>query len=180
MTDEALFLGLQRGSDAAFRSLYERYRLPLFRFAWRLTGSVGAAEDLVQDCFVDLFRGGYDAARGSLRTYLYAAVRNLARKHFRRIGREDPADDFEEAEDGSRSPLEALVSRQTSDEVNQAVEALPLLQREVLVLFEYEELPLDEIAKIVGAEVGAVKSRLHRARERLRQALVPAMKGSAQ
>jgi RNA polymerase sigma-70 factor (ECF subfamily) len=164
-------------TEEAFRTLYGQYRLPLFRFAFRLTGAADVAEDIVHDCFVGLFRGGFHSGRGSERTYLYAAIRNLSRKHYRDNGREDLTDDVGEPVDPSNDPLVAVVSKETSEGVRLAVEALPLLQREVLVLFEYEELPLEEIAKIVDAELGAVKSRLHRARERLRKVLLPAMRG---
>jgi RNA polymerase sigma-70 factor (ECF subfamily) len=57
--------------------------------------------------------------------------------------------------------------------VREAVADLPPLQREALVLFEYEGMPMSEIAMIVGSDVGAVKSRLHRGRERLRNSLAP-------
>jgi RNA polymerase sigma-70 factor (ECF subfamily) len=164
-------------TDEAFRSLYGQYRLPLFRFAYRLTGSAPVAEDIVHDCFVGLFRNGFRAERGSQRTYLYAAVRNLSRKHHRDNGREEGTDDHGEVTDQANDPLHTMVAKQTAETVRIAVESLPLLQREVLVLFEYEELPLDEIAKIVDADLAAVKSRLHRARERLRKVLIPAMKG---
>ena len=73
----------------------------------------------------------------------------------------------------------SLISRETAAAVRQAVGALPLLQREALVLFEYEELTLDEISKIVAADLAAVKSRLYRAREALRKSLAPVMKEAA-
>jgi RNA polymerase sigma factor (sigma-70 family) len=105
-----------------------------------------------------------------LRGYLYAAVRNLARKQYRDHVRED--DDSEIAEAASEgTPLLDLMSAETSRQVQAAISALPNLQREALVLFEYEEMSLDEIARMVEADVGTVKSRLHRARERLRRAL---------
>jgi RNA polymerase sigma-70 factor (ECF subfamily) len=178
MTDEELFHRARDGDEAAFRSLYEKYRDPLFRFAYRLTGAPDAAEDTVHDCFAALFHARFEGSRGSLRTYVYGAVRNLARKRHRDAGREDQADEFDERPASAADPLSALVSRETSEGVRLAVEALPLLQREVLVLFEYEELSLEEIAAIVEADVGAVKSRLHRARERLRRSLVPATRGT--
>jgi RNA polymerase sigma-70 factor (ECF subfamily) len=163
--------------DADFSSFYSEYRDPLFRFGYRLTGSAEVAEDLVHDCFVSLFREGFDPGKGSIRTYLYSAVRNLARKHYRDSGREDLSDDLDaNVEAGA---LDALISQEIGVAVQRAVGALPLLQREALVLFEYQELALDEIARIVGADVGAVKSRLHRAREALRKSLAPAMKGMA-
>lgn len=152
--------------EAEFRAIYQEFRDPLFRFAYRLTGSAAAAEDLVHDCFVGLFRGGFDERKGSLGTYLYAAVRNLARKRFRDHAREDVSGDFEES---AADPLDLIVAQETAEGIRQAVESLPMLQREVLILAEYEELPLEEIARIVDADIAAVKSRLHRARERLRK-----------
>jgi RNA polymerase sigma-70 factor (ECF subfamily) len=175
MTDGRLVDRVRGGDEEAFQTLYGRFRDPLFRFACRLTASQAEAEDLVHDCFVGLFRGGYDPRRAALRTYLYAAIRNLARKHYRDSGRED-FDDVEMAVEDS--PLEELLEQELADEVTRAVAALPLLQREVLVLAEYEELPLEEVARIVEAEVGAVKSRLHRARAALRKSL-SSMKRSA-
>jgi RNA polymerase sigma-70 factor (ECF subfamily) len=171
MTDEELLRQSRRGDDEAFRALYMRYRQPLFRFAWRMTGSVETAEDLTHDCFVGLFRGGFDEKRAALRTYLYASVRNLARKRWRDSGNEDLTDAGDFSEAAGNGPLEMLLLVETAEAVRLAVEALPVLQREVVVLFEFEDLPLDEIARIVGAETGAVKSRLHRARQALRKAL---------
>jgi hypothetical protein len=100
----------------------------------------------VHNCFVGLFRGGFDARRGTLRTYLYAAIRNLSRKHSRDTGREDLTDEFEISSDDDDS-LDVLLAREVAEELKNAVAALPLLQREVLVLAEYEELSLEEIAK---------------------------------
>ena len=163
-------------TEAAFRTVYEEYRGPLFRFAFRLTGSREVAEDLSHDCFVSLFRGGFDERRGPLKTYLYAAMRNLARKYYRDSGREQTGSDVDSPIEAA--PLDGMISRETAAAVQCAVELLPLLQREAIVLFEYEDLPLEEISKIVDADVGAVKSRLYRARENLRKCLAPVMKGA--
>ena len=70
-------------------------------------------------------------------------------------------------------PPQDVEQTEISALVGETVRALPPLQREVLILSEYEELTLDEIARTVGAEVGTVKSRLFRARENLRKALAP-------
>ncbi|HEV7375763.1 MAG TPA: sigma factor-like helix-turn-helix DNA-binding protein, partial [Pyrinomonadaceae bacterium] len=61
-----------------------------------------------------------------------------------------------------------------------AIDGLPPLQREALLLFEYEELALSEIATVVGADIGTVKARLHRARQRLKRQLAPYFKSSAE
>jgi RNA polymerase sigma-70 factor (ECF subfamily) len=177
MTDQALLEQARKRDEAAFLALYQSLRDPLLRFAYRLTGSGALAEDLVHDSFVGLFRGGYDERRGRVSTYLYAAVRNLARKHYGDYSREDLTDNFAEARMETAEPLEALLACEISEAVQGTVAALPILQREALILFEYEELPLEEIARIVDADLSAVKSRLHRARERLRKSLAPTARG---
>jgi RNA polymerase sigma-70 factor (ECF subfamily) len=177
ITDELLLERAGGGDQAAFLLLYERHRLAIFRFAYRLLGSVEMAEDITHDCFLSLIRkpGNFTPGRASLRTYLYAAARNLAMKSFRSVGRETTIDDFSEHPAVTRreEPLRKLLDEELIAKVKAAVADLPPLQREALVLFEYEGLALSEIANVVGTDVGAVKSRLHRARERLRNALAP-------
>lgn len=169
--DAGLLARARLGDEAAFLTLYQRYRTPAFRFAWRLTASSAAAEDIVQECFLALLgRDAFDARQGLLRTYLFGIVRHLAWKRSRLIEREtDEIDDCT----GEADPLRDLLESERAGMVERAVAALPLLQREALVLFEYEELSLEEIAAITGADVGAVKSRLYRARESLRRRLAP-------
>lgn len=72
-----------------------------------------------------------------------------------------------------KEPLKRLLDDELSLKVQEAVSILPPLQKEALVLFEYEGMALSEIAGMIGTDVGAVKSRLHRARERLRNTLRP-------
>jgi RNA polymerase sigma-70 factor (ECF subfamily) len=182
MTDERLLNRASRGDEAAFLLLYERHRDAVFRFAYRLLGSSGLAEDVAHDCFLSLLRqpGKFDASRASLRTYLLAAARNLSSKHFRHVGDEVTVDELTQELRGpeGHEPLRQLLDEELSSEVRKAVESLPPLQREALVLFEFEELSLAEIALIVGADVGAVKARLHRARQRLKIVLAPYLSSS--
>jgi RNA polymerase sigma-70 factor (ECF subfamily) len=180
VTDAGLLERASRGDASAFRQLYERHRDLIFRFAYRLSGSVELAEDITHDCFLSLMSqpGRFDPARASLRTYLYAAVRNLTLKHLRH---RDAGMAIEELSDELRlspaeGPLHKLLDEELSATVRRAIASLELLQREALILFEYEELTLAEVAAIVGADVGTVKARLHRARERLRKVLAPYFK----
>jgi len=176
-TDERLLESAGAGDAAAFQELYERHRIAVFRFAYRLSGSVENAEDLTHDCFLSLIKrvASFEPGRASLRTYLLAATRNLWLKQLRTLGRESALDDYDENDflAVSRAPLGRLLDREMSLKVAEAVASLPPLQREALVLFEYEGISLNEIASMVGSDVGAVKARLHRARERLRKALQP-------
>jgi RNA polymerase sigma-70 factor, ECF subfamily len=174
-TDERLLEQAANGDTAAFQILYERYRDPIFRFAYRLLGSVEAAEDVAHDCFLGLIKdpGRFDSTRASLRTYLYGAARNQAAKRYQSFGRETG---IEELTDEPRSadrlgPMALVLDTELAGEVEQAIASLPPLQREALVLFEYEDLSLAEIAAVVGADSGTVKGRLFRAREKLRARL---------
>ena len=156
--------------ESAFLQLFDDHHAPLFRFAYRLTASVSDAEDIVQECFLSLLRPGcsYDPARTPIRTYLYGAVRNQWLKRRRRAALAAEADpDLLDP----TSPEADLLTGEVQDAVAQAVAQLPEAQREALILAHYEQLPLAEIARILELEVGAVKSRLERARARLRETL---------
>jgi RNA polymerase sigma-70 factor (ECF subfamily) len=175
--DELLLERAGAGDPAAFMQVYERHRATIFRFSYRLSGSVDLAEDITHDCFLSLIRkpGNFQPDRASLRTYLLSAARNLWLKQLRNSRREAALDEV--AEDrfiaGGKEPLRGLLDDELAVKVREAVANLPPLQKEALVLFEYEGLALSEIASMIGTDVGAVKSRLYRARERLRNALGP-------
>jgi RNA polymerase sigma-70 factor (ECF subfamily) len=172
-TDARLLQAARGGDERSFLAIYHRHRTPLFRFAWRLTGSVAAAEDVIQECFLALLNGAaFNTDQGSLRAYLFGITRNLALKQLRISDRE--SDDLEHAE-AALDPLASLLSAEQSEVVARAVALLPALQREALILFEYEDLSLEEIAAVAETEIGTVKARLHRARETLRRRLAPLM-----
>lgn len=154
----------------AFRATFREHKDTLYRFAWRMSGTVEVAQDVVQDCFVELLRhpGRFENGRGTMRAYLLGIARNRVRQRWRDEHHWDPLD-----EDSFVAPVLDPVRRETSDLVAAAVLSLPPLQREVLVMAEYEGCTLEEIARAVGAETGTVKSRLHRARENLRRMLAP-------
>jgi RNA polymerase sigma-70 factor (ECF subfamily) len=181
-TDELLLRRAGSGDPGAFLQVYERHRDAVFSFAYRLSGSVELAEDITHDSFLSLMKKpeNFIPSRASLRTYLFAAARNLWLKQIRKVGRESAIDDLPDDQliAVSREPLRRLMDNELSLKVQEAVSSLPPLQRETLVLFEYEGLALSEIAGLVGTDVGAVKARLHRARERLRNTLEPYLNSS--
>ncbi len=157
-----------------FQRAFQDHKDAVYGFALRMTGSVQVAEDVAQDCFVELLRkpGHYDAGRGPMRQYLLGIVRNLVFRYWRVERRLDPIDDDPRIDtpDLTAGPIASLI------EV--AVQSLPPLQREALLLFEYEGFTLEEIGRLVDADIGTVKSRLHRAREKLRLLLAPLKNGS--
>jgi RNA polymerase sigma-70 factor, ECF subfamily len=175
VTDEKLLADAANGDTTAFQILYQRYRDPIFRFAYRMLGSVEAAEDVAHDCFLSLIRqpGRFDSTKASFRTYLYAAARNQAAKQYSSFGRETALDELSEepAAADRNAPMAQVLEDELASEVAGAIASLPPLQREALVLFEYEELSLAEIGEIVGVDANTVKARLFRAREKLRSKL---------
>jgi len=159
----------RKGREAALLRLFDEHHLPLFRFAYRLTGSVADAEDIVQECFLELLRPGcsYDAGRTSVRTYLSGVVRN---QYLKRRRKNDLAEDsLDQRHD--RSPESEILRAELEEVVARAVTQLPETQKEVLILAHYEQMPLAEIARVIGIELAAVKSRLQRARASLKETL---------
>ncbi len=155
-------------TESEFREAFEQHKDAVYRFAWRMTNSTAAAEDIAQDAFLLLLRQPerFDSSRGKIRPFLLGVARNLARKRWRGENRWNVLDD----EAFIAQPVD-IVRRETVEIVGAAVHALPPLQREVLILAQYEGLTLHEIAHAVEAEVGTVKARLHRARQNLKRML---------
>ena len=165
---DRLLTDARDGNEPAFLRLFDEHHLPLFRYAWRLTGVAADAEDIVQECFLALLRPecSFDPARTAVRTYLFGAVRYQALKRLRRRETDPPPDRADR-----RTPESEALRGELADAVARAIGELPELQREVLLLAHYEQLALAEIAEIVAAEVTAVKSRLQRARAALKEML---------
>jgi RNA polymerase sigma-70 factor (ECF subfamily) len=165
---EHLLRDARRGQEAAFVRLFDDHHLPLFRFAWRLTGSIPDAEDIVQECFLALLRPGcrFDPARTAIRTYLFGAVRNQALNRLRQREQGPPPESADH-----RTPETEALRAEVVHTVADAIAALPESQREILLLAHYEQMPLAIIAEITQLEVTAVKSRLQRARATLKETL---------
>jgi RNA polymerase sigma-70 factor (ECF subfamily) len=171
-------------TDAEFQAAFDAHKDAVYRFAWRMA-SPADAEDITQDVFLTLLRDPtrFDPRRGSLKSFLLGIARNLALKRWRRVHRLEALDDDQfvalahQSLGGGGEPLN-IERGEIGELVGRAVRALPPLQREVIILFEYEELSLQEIARAVDSEIGTVKSRLHRGRENLRRMLAPLRAGA--
>jgi len=131
---------------------FDKYQQTVFDFVYRLTRRPDLAEDTTQECFLALVRAPehFDPDRGTIKTYLFAIARNLVLKNYRDQRAAEP---IESSDSFSTDPRSAL---EVSFAVESAVAGLPHLQREALVLFQYEGLSLEEIAQIVGTDVGTV------------------------
>jgi len=168
------------GDGAAFSELYGRYRDRVYGFAYRMVGVQAVAEDVIQETFLVLIEHPerYRPERASMLTFLCAIARNQI-MYYLRQHRRDVESDFESAGkvevpcEPGRDPLQELLEEELAGEVNLAIAELPPLQREVIVLREFQDLSYAEIATVIGVEVSVVKVRLHRARQSLARRLAP-------
>jgi RNA polymerase sigma-70 factor (ECF subfamily) len=166
------------GETAALAALYQRHGGAVFRYAWLVTGAEAAAADAVQDTFLALFNraSGFDPARGSAVGYLCGIARHLALRHH--DARLEPTAQIEDVaqqreDDGATLPPPAAAERaQSLVRLYAAIRRLPPHYRDVLVLVELQELSYAEAAAVAGIELGTVRSRLSRARDRLRELLL--------
>ena len=157
--------------EAEFRVIFQEHKDIVYRFVWRMTGLPQTAEDITQDVFLVLLRqpARFDNRRGQMEPFLLGIARNLVLKALRRDKNRWSILNEEQV---AVQPLD-IAGYEAAEIVRSAVQALPPLQREVLVLAEYEGLSLEEISQAVDAQTGTVKSRLHRARDNLRRMLAP-------
>jgi RNA polymerase sigma-70 factor (ECF subfamily) len=171
-TDENLMLAVRNGEVSRLGTLFDRHHRVLFDFFARMTGSRTTAEDLVQDVFFRILK--YRATfreESRFKAWMFHIARNAGLDHFRKHQAETVL-----PEDGtgpllSRSPLpgHGLEKEQQTTLLERALFKLPAEKREVLVLSRYQEMKYDQIAEVMGCEVGAVKVRVHRALKELRQ-----------
>ena len=178
-TPHALVVRLQRADVSAMTLVYRQHHVAVRAFAQRLVGDIEAAEDLVQDVFIALptaiarFRG--DCA---LRTFLVSIAVNQAKNHVRAAARRRAALARlgREPEPASPDPQRDVERRQLADRLMLALDELPLEQRVAVVLGEIEERTSAEIATIVGAPEGTVRTRIFHAKRKLRE-IMQAEKG---
>lgn len=163
-------------TDEEFRAVFEQHQNAVYQFAWRMTNSPAAAEDIAQEVFLSVWRGEaeIDRSRGSWRSLLLGIARNMAWKRWRR---EQKWASLEE--DAACDVALRVESLGVQEAVGEAMQALPPLQREALILATYSGLTLEEIADTAGVEIGTIKSRLHRARENLKRMLAAYRPGEA-
>ena len=173
-SDKELLENARSGSRPAWAELYERHQRGIYRFALHMSGSPATADEVVQETFLDLLRGGlrFDAAKGSLGAFLLGVARHkslrLGRNRWERDAAAAPLEELASALDLA-GELEIGRRNQT---LHRAVLELPERYREAVVLCELTELSYEEAAAVIGCPVGTVRSRLHRARHMLLGRLV--------
>ncbi|GAB4452048.1 MAG: hypothetical protein OHK0029_02320 [Armatimonadaceae bacterium] len=174
-----------------FEQIHRKYHEKIFNLIFRLVGDRDDAEDLTVETFVNAHRH-WDRFRGEARVYTWLhqiAVNNCKNRFKQRDRRRErepiSLDDTIETDSGELSrevadwrgvPEQAVLDQELTERIQRAIDALPLDYREVLLL-QQEDLSYEEIAEITGLSVPAVKTRLHRARLKIKQRLDPYIQG---
>jgi RNA polymerase sigma-70 factor (ECF subfamily) len=185
-SDAAFVERLKNGDSLAYDILVTRYSGQIYGLLFRLTQDAEEAADLTQDTFLQVLRS-IRKFRGDseLKTWLFRIAINESRNRFRwwkRRKREStvsldaqPAHDGlplnETLADNSEDPERALIRRQERERIERALNDLPLPFREAVVLCDVEGQSYQEIATILGINIGTVKSRIARGREEMRKKL---------
>jgi RNA polymerase sigma-70 factor (ECF subfamily) len=185
LSDDQLLAAARAGDAGALERLLERHQAQIYRFGMRMCRDPEDARDVVQDTLLALARGVRDfRGASSLSTWLYSVARNSCIKKRRRSefapAEEQSLDTDVVAEaqrlaDPRQPPDEALAGKQVERAVEQAIAALEPMYREVLLLRDVEGLTAPEVAEVLGLNVQAVKSRLHRARLSVRDGVAPVL-----
>jgi RNA polymerase sigma-70 factor (ECF subfamily) len=179
--DEVLVRAAQSGDLEAFNVLVQRHERPVFNVALRLLRDVGLAEDATQDTFIRAWQNIGTFQTGSVRSWLYKIATNRSYDMLRASARR-PAGSLEaeivEIEPiwtsggaGDEAPDTHALRRELSIYLERALTALPDDQRMVVLLVDVQGLDYHEVAEAMGIALGTVKSRLSRARAKIRQAL---------
>jgi len=174
--EDDLVAGVRAGDREAVEQAYVAHHAAIRGFARRLVGDVTTAEDLVHDTFVALprairsFRG-----ESSLRSFLIGVAINHAKRHIRSAVRQRRATEklaaVAEVSPQSVDATDVLERKRLADRLSAALDELPLDQRVVFVLCEAEQRTSVEVARIVDAPEGTVRTRLMHAKRKLREAL---------
>jgi RNA polymerase sigma-70 factor (ECF subfamily) len=171
MTPETVIRRVLEGDIESFRFIVERYERPVVRMIRNMTNNKESCEDIAQDVFFTAYRklASFDPARSNFSTWLFTIARNKSINALRKKRALSISELPEKI--NPRTPSDVIVEKELFDRLDKELQALPSKQKRVLVLAEFEKLSYAEIAQIEGARLGTIKSRINRAKKKLRSAL---------
>ncbi|MGW0334161.1 RNA polymerase sigma factor [Streptomyces sp. NPDC003011] len=179
--DDGALLARSARDPAAFEALVGRHAMALHGYLVRRAPA--AADDLLSEVWLQAYasRRTFDSARGTVRTWLFGVARNVLAGHWRHAVREQPDPEPERSGRGpaGTDPWHAVDQRLDAAAlaplVRRTLAGLPPVERELMLLVAWEQLTPTEAAAVLGIPPGTARSRLHRARNRLREALDPGL-----
>jgi RNA polymerase sigma-70 factor, ECF subfamily len=172
-TDETLIAAIAADDQRAMRTLYNRHRVRVFRFAIRLVGDAASAEDVVSEAFLEVWRqADRFERRSSVSTWIMSIARFKALSVRRRRQEVDLDEKLAETiADQSSTPEQAVLEMDRSAQLRACLTQLSPDHREIVDLVYYHDKTIEEVAEIVGVPKNTVKTRMFYARKRLAQLL---------
>lgn len=181
MKDEELMLNYQKGDMQAMNELLSRYKNPIYHFAYRLSQNTAEAQDIAQEVFLKIhqYRAVY-APSGKFSTWIFSIAHNSFISRLRKKKwlvfwprKQDDPEELVDFESPDPSPADIVSTNDISNKVKMSIQGLPFLQKEALILREYQNLDYRGIARILKKSEGTVKTLIHRARQNLKVKLLP-------
>jgi RNA polymerase sigma-70 factor (ECF subfamily) len=172
-SDEVLIGRIANGDRLAMQVLFARHHVRVYRFVLRLVRNESAAEDLISEVFLDVWRqAGRFEGRAAVSTWLLAIARFKALSALRRKPEQELDEEAAEAiEDTSDTPDVTLEKKQTGGVIKECLTLLTAEHREIVDLVYYHEKSVEEVAEIVGIPEATVKTRMFYARKKLAELL---------
>jgi RNA polymerase sigma-70 factor (ECF subfamily) len=170
LSDAALVSAIHSGDQGAMAALYDRFSSLVYSVALRVLGDTGAAEDVLQDVFMQLWRnpGSFDSSRGSLAAWLTVIARNRAIDSLRR---RKPESDIEDVVVSVAPDLAGDADRaRAAEKVRSLLGGMPVAQRAALEMAYFEGMTHSEIAAKTGEPLGTIKTRIRAGLSALRKA----------
>lgn len=168
--EEQMIQDVLNGKTDSFRWIIERYQRPVFQMASNLIFDRHAAEDVAQEVFMVIFEklSTFDPTRCRFSTWLFTITRNKSINYLRK---KQPVSIDSQEIASTTNPDDTLDQQEFFQQMNAALNQLLTRQKRAFVLAEFENLSYDQIAQIECVSIGTVKSRIHRAKKKLRKAL---------
>lgn len=181
LRDEELMCEYQKGNAQAMDELLSRYKNPLYRFVFRLSNNAAEAQDIAQEVFlrVHQYRQSYEP-KARFSTWIFTIAHHLFVSSLRKKKwlvfwprQKDNDEELMDFQNPDPPPDEVVANNDLAAVVQKCIQGLPFLQKEALILREYEKLNYQEIGRILRKSQGTVKTLIHRARENLKIKLLP-------
>lgn len=179
--DKYLFRKIKEGDKTAFKILYKKYYAGLFVYAMKITSEEKVTEELVDDLFIHIWANRERLhIKSSFRSYLYRAMRNNCLTHLRQNNLKNLlTDEFQDRTDAAldylsisqENGLSIILSKEASEDIENAINKLPDQCRNIFQMSRYEELKNKEIAEKLGVSVNTVETQISRALNKLRTSL---------
>ncbi|OGW80207.1 MAG: hypothetical protein A3G33_05395 [Omnitrophica bacterium RIFCSPLOWO2_12_FULL_44_17] len=187
LSDNELIENASNGNRSAFETLYMKYKVKIFNYVYRLSGDRGAAEEITQKTFINVYRHLHQYRPGrSAAPWIYRIAQNFTRHHFKQRthtpemisiheekNEQEPGNLEDSLSAKGPNPLDTLKAREYSEAIQKLISTLPEKYRAVLILHDIQELSYEEIQDILRIPYNTAAGRLAKARMMLKKRIDP-------